>query len=435
MILSFKKSLYLGLAAIAVVAAVGLTTTDASAKSYARTTSNQVMQTAPQNRNVTTNGTNALYTKAGTLRGARMIASKYTLQRYGSSKLSSQYFRAYRVATTNRGAVYYKVVSFNGVYRGWIYGGRVNGTFAGGLNPANTMANANLPLQKTGYTLTNPQKYTLWVDPKWSQYKAKQVDMSSYSANDTFTITDAAVKTREQYLYYKVTDDKNSAIVGWIYSGGVAAPNSQQATKDNSVKINYVNPAGQSVGAYTWIIQKTDLKAGATMTDGAKLGDILQNSTQLSDVATKNVPTGYKISATQSPTNQPANVTVGSEDYLVYVDPIKANFLSPVAYYLTNTGQQISPSQLVGNTYPILTDAQMTIFSSQTQGIVPAKVFDNALFADPNKLASLTGVSVKNADGTTTTPIYYFNKQATIAANTTARYGDTLKLYYTLPQR
>lgn len=80
--------------------------------------------------------------------------------------------------------------------------------------------------------------------------------MSSYTAGDTFTISDAAMKTRENYLYYKVTDDKNSAIVGWVYSGGLNAPNSQPATKDNSVKINYVNAAGQSVGAYTWIIQK-----------------------------------------------------------------------------------------------------------------------------------------------------------------------------------
>lgn len=435
MILNLKKSFYFGLAAASMFAASGLLTSNASAKSYAKITSNEVMQTAPQNRNVTTNGTNALYTKAGTLRGARIIASKYTLQRYGSSKDSSQYFRAYRVATTNRGAVYYKVVSFNGVYRGWIYGGRTTGTFGGGLNLANTMGNFDLPLQKTGYTLSNPKKYTLWVDPKWSQYKAKKVDMSTYNPGDTFTITDAAVKTREQYLYYKVTDDKNSAIVGWVYSGGVSAPDSQQATKDNSVKINYVNSAGQSVGAYTWIIQKTDLKAGASLSNGAKLGDILQNATQLTDIATKNVPTGYKISGTQSPTNQPANVTIGTDDYLIYVDPIKPNFLSPVAYYLTNTGQQISPSQLKGNTYPILTDAQMTIFSSQTQGAVPAKVFENALFSDPNKLSSLTGVTVTNADGSLTTPIYYFNKQATISANTNAKYGDTLKLYYTLPQR
>lgn len=435
MILSLKKSFYFGLAVASMIATTGFATTNASARSYARITSNQVMQTAPQNRNVTTNGTNALYTKAGTLRGARVIASKYTLQRYGSSKQSSQYFRAYRVATTNRGAVYYKVVSFNGVYRGWIYGGRVNGTFAGGLNPANTMANANLPLQKTGYTLTNTKKYTLWVDPKWSQYKAKQVDMSSYSPSDTFTITDAATKTREQYLYYKVTDNNNSAIVGWVYSGGVAAPNSQQATKDNSVKVTYVNPAGQSVGDYTWIIQKTDLKAGATLTNGAKLGDILQKATQLMDIISKNVPTGFKLSATQIPTNQPTEVTVGADDYLVHVDPVTPNFQSPVAYYLTNTNQQISPSQLVGNSYPILTDAQMTIFSSQTQGTVPAKVFDNALFSDPNKLSSLTGVPVTNADGTKTTPVYYFNKQSTIAANSEAKYGDTLKLYYTLPQR
>lgn len=433
--LNLNKSLILGLAAISLTATTGILTTNVSAKSYARITSNQALQTAPQNRNVTTNGTSALYTKAGTLRGARVIASKYTLQRYGTSKKSSQYFRAYRVATTNRGSVYYKIVSFNGVYRGWIYGGNVSGTFSGGVNPANTMENANMPVQKTGYTLNNINKYTLWVDPKWSQYKAKQVDMSSYTAGDTFTISDAAMKTRENYLYYKVTDDKNSAIVGWVYSGGLNAPNSQPATKDNSVKINYVNAAGQSVGAYTWIIQKTDLKDSATLTNGAKLGDILNNPTELTTVATKNVPTGYKISDTQSPTNLPASVTVGTNDYLIYVDPVTMNFTSLVAYYLTNTGQQISPSQLKANTYPILTDAEMAVFSSNTQGTIPAKVFDNTIFSDSNKLATLTGVAVTNADGTTSTPTYYFNKSATVAANASAKYGDTLKLYYTQPQR
>lgn len=101
--LNLNKSLILGLAAISLTATTGILTTNVSAKSYARITSNQALQTAPQNRNVTTNGTSALYTKAGTLRGARVIASKYTLQRYGTSKKSSQYFRAYRVATTNRG--------------------------------------------------------------------------------------------------------------------------------------------------------------------------------------------------------------------------------------------------------------------------------------------------------------------------------------------
>lgn len=84
--LNLNKSLILGLAAISLTATTGILTTNVSAKSYARITSNQALQTAPQNRNVTTNGTSALYTKAGTLRGARVIASKYTLQRYGTSK-------------------------------------------------------------------------------------------------------------------------------------------------------------------------------------------------------------------------------------------------------------------------------------------------------------------------------------------------------------
>lgn len=92
-----KKSLYFGLAAVSVLAASSLATTTASAKTYAKVTSNKTMTTAPETRNVTANGTNALYTKAGTLRGARVVASKSTMAALGNSKKSQNYFRAYKL--------------------------------------------------------------------------------------------------------------------------------------------------------------------------------------------------------------------------------------------------------------------------------------------------------------------------------------------------
>ncbi|KRM08969.1 hypothetical protein [Lentilactobacillus farraginis] len=434
--LNTKKSLYVGLAALSMVAATGFAATNASAKTYATVTSNSTLTTDPTTRNVATNGTNALYTKAGTLRGARVVAGKATLAQYGSSNSSQQYFRAYRVATTNRGSVYYKVVSFNGNLRGWIYGGQSTSAFGGGISSANTMTQASLPSVTKGYTLTNVAKNSLWVNPKWSQYKAQPADMSGYKSGDTFTITGAATKTREGWLYYQVTDDNNSAVTGWVFAGGLTAPTTQPSTpttptttptKDNSIQIVYLNAGGQQVGqTYNWIIQNSDLKSGAKLTNGAKLGDILTNPAALTDAANKNVPSGYTISKSQ-PNNPVANVTVGS-NYTVYVDQKVQSYTSQLSYYDSDSGQPISSSSLVEGIYPVFNDTDKAVFTSSTQGQLPASVFDNNVFKTGN-LATLTGNAV-NIGGKLLTPTWNFDATKTKQANANAKYGDTVKLYY-----
>lgn len=435
---NLKKSLYVGLAALSMVTATGFAATNASAKTYATVNSNSTLTTDPTTRNVATNGTNALYTKAGTLRGARVIAGKGTLSSYGSSNSSQQYFRAYRVATTNRGSVYYKVVSFNGNLRGWIYGGKSTNTFGGGISTTNTMTQAGLPTITKGYTLANAAKNSLWVNPKWSQYKAQAADMSGYKTGDTFTITGAATKTREGWLYYQVTDDNNSAVTGWVFAGGLTAPTSTTPTtpttptttptKDNSVQINYLNASGQQVGqTYNWIIQNSDLRSGAKLTNGAKLTDILTNATQLEDVANKNVPTGYTVSKTQDPSHPYTNVTVGST-YSVYVDQAVQKYASQLTYYDSNTGNPIPNSALVENSYPQLTTTEQGLFSSSTQATIAPTLFDNSIFTT-GRLAALTGNQV-SANGQLVTPSWKFDANKTKQANANAKYGDTIKLYY-----
>ncbi|WP_252893670.1 hypothetical protein [Lentilactobacillus senioris] len=152
------------------------------------------------------NGTNALYTKAGTLKGAKLVASTTTLKKLAKSKNSEDNFVAYRVATTNKGAVYYKVVSLDKQYRGWIYGGKSTKSFAGGGVKSYTTfknssvsasdANKNFTFKKTG--TTNNGTMLTYKAPMYTAYGAGRVIKSSAAyKNDVLTITKQGTRTRE----------------------------------------------------------------------------------------------------------------------------------------------------------------------------------------------------------------------------------------------
>lgn len=297
---SLKKTLFAGVAALSFVAVAGVSSTNASAKSYAKVTSNKALTTDATTRNVAVNGTTALYTKAGTLKGAKTVATKTTLASLKNSKQGQKNFRAYRVATTNRGSVYYKVVSFDKTYRGWIYGGKSVTAFAGGIasfntttapaaaaNTSSSTSSASINTQGQTTALTDAQKNatykitkagtandgtaTTYTYPAWTEYrKGRTVTDATPYANDTFKVTDQTIRTREGDLWVKIADTNatnGQKINGWIKYSALTATSQTPTTTpvaDNAVRVTFVDASGKQVGK-SFDYAKTGAAKGATL--------------------------------------------------------------------------------------------------------------------------------------------------------------------------
>lgn len=236
--LNLKKSLFVSMAALGLFAVAG--TTNASAKkSYPHITMNEVLKTNPYNRNVVFTGSNALYNKAGTLKSARVVATTSTIKDLINERQSKNNLRAYRIATTSRNSVYYKVVSFDGTYRGWIYGGKMTadrGDFAGGIKSTNTFTEGSLtPTQKTTvYRITTPGiandgKSATYEDPMYTQYKLdhddRQVDNTTNYGEARFRLDRIGTRTQEgdTWVYIVATQPAYTVANGWIKLSGLTA--------------------------------------------------------------------------------------------------------------------------------------------------------------------------------------------------------------------
>ena len=246
---SFAKSIYVGAAVLGLAGLSAVTTTTASAKSYATAGSYTALT---KGQNVLVNGTNAIYSKPGTVKGAKVVASKKTVAKLAASKKSSDTFYAYGTKTTNRGSVYYKIVTMDKKYRGYIYGGKTAGTFAGGIKTTETMTKATMPKETTVYFANPGTTNVTWTAPKNTDINAKKnVVNTTPFAGDKLTITDAATKTKEGSLYYYVKDATHPSVSGWIYSGAVTADSSVAYNQATDVKVNFVNPDGTVVASST----------------------------------------------------------------------------------------------------------------------------------------------------------------------------------------
>lgn len=447
-----KKSLYLGLAAVSLVAAGAASSTTASAKSYATVTSNKTLTTAATSRNVTLTGTNALYTKAGTVKGAKVVATKTTAKKLASSTSGKANFRAYKVATTNRGSVYYKVVSFDGTYRGWIYGGKSTSAFAGGIKSYDTTTSATAPSSSATYKLSATTSSTantlFYAQPSYAQYKIgrAKVNGSVLTSTDaykdsTFTFGAAEKTSREGDTWYQIASvdgsTTNGLVGAWVKASNVSQTNAEPtATDSNSVTVSYRTSNGNVVGSAS---DKFIAASGTSTTAGESVSDIKNTAgDSLTEFAEDNVPSGYTVTST----SDLSSAVFGGTAYVT----VAKSATSKVSFVDGNYNSLSSSDFKDG--YPALTTAEQAAFSS-TDGTS----IDTSVFATGGSIAKLftgtsTGVTVYDSATATTAEtdtksgyygqtasngrsyFYVYDASKTQSANTNLSYGDTIKIVF-----
>lgn len=197
----------------------------ANAKAPEKIVSQTALKLKASKRNVEPNGKAGLYTKPSALKGERVVLSKKTMKKMDRSEDADHYLRAYRVARTNHRKVYYKVVTFDGKHRGWVYGGTKVNRFGGGLHEAKTyheLTRTSAEATKT-YQFANPgTTHVTWQAPVGTTYKpSKVITTTTPYASDDLHVKSVVEREKGDKVYYYVASVQHPAINGWIYSGAV----------------------------------------------------------------------------------------------------------------------------------------------------------------------------------------------------------------------
>lgn len=304
------------------VAAFATNTPNASAKSYAKVKSNSALSYNVEERNYLPNGSAALYSKAGTLKGARMVAGKSTMGGLnGKTDAGQSYFRAYRSARTNRGSYYLKVVSFDKQYRGWIYAGKTNPTkgtgTVGGLKNTATFTRGSVTTDIANTTYYFKGSSQTYVQPDWTQYKVGR-NLKSTQGNyskDALKVTGVGAKTNgrdNNAVYYYVEDSSNPSVNGWIKSDnltssatGSTSSSSSTTIGQNQVAVNYVDSKTNNT-----ITSKTLTNTNSSSQTAAAF---LGNNT--AGQAVSNIPSGYQAPATGTANETANNAALTAAQY------------------------------------------------------------------------------------------------------------------------
>ncbi|WP_334427415.1 MULTISPECIES: S-layer protein [unclassified Levilactobacillus] len=406
---SFAKSIYLGAAVLGLagLSAVTTTTTTASAKSAAKVTSSKKLTTDPTTRNVTFNGTHALYTKPGTVKGAKVIATTTTAKNLSKSTTSHENFRAYRVAKTNRGSIYYKVVSYNKVYRGWVYGGKSATAFAGGLTSYDTFKEGTLTAnQKTGtYKLANPGKTKAgltYKQPAWTQYKIGRTIADTTAYKDaTFSVDKVGTRTREGDTWVHVVNQNtaDTKADGWILLSNLTQTNA--FNEQSQVKVSIKDTDGKTIKEFYYTAPSAKGKDSDVTSDFYTTTTPIKFSNTFNKAVQAQVSgTGYTVAGTDT-VNQSAKVLTGSTLNLVArkgdtvsmkVQPwaVSANPANAGTHLTLKTNANLTDKSTNYNTVVTAGATMTTPFSGvETQTYTSADLVKNLT---ANKLNTLTSV-------------------------------------------
>ncbi|AQW20723.1 hypothetical protein PL11_001725 [Lentilactobacillus curieae] len=370
-------------AAVLGVTAFVASTNPTSASARTRVTSNKSLSNNYNDRNYLSNGRNALYNKAGVLKGAKVVAGKTTLSGLKSKSDAGQsYFRGYRVAKLSNGSYYMKVVSFDKQYRGWIYAGKSNPAsntrnVKGGLTYTSTFKQSSVPSDIAGTTYNFKSDPLTYVQPDWTQYrKGRNKNSTSASKKDALKVTGMGTKTNgrdSNATYYYVEDATTPSANGWVKASNLVKAG-QTVVNEDQVKVNYVTSDGQTVSSHTFT--NPNYK---TQTAGNFLG------TSIAGQVATNVPAGYSIPADHSANDSAISAAQYGGQINFTVTKNQANLFSVSPKYSVTVNTK-NYSTLPGD--PVGQNAVVTSKDGVTEAI------GNKL----KKLASATATNAKTQD-------------------------------------